>query len=80
MEYINKQELFDALIKTEYDVGDYHKIGWSYEKIIDVVNHLPIYSCPPKGYDAYLWWDEDLQKWTVEPEDLDKLLGRKQNV
>lgn len=76
MEYINKQELLDALIQAEYDVSDYYENGWFYGKIIDMVNNFPTYSCPLKGYDAYLWWDEDLQKWTVEPEDLDKLLGR----
>ena len=76
MEFISKQELFDTLIETEYDAGDYHKLGWSYEKIIDVVNHLPTYRPVPVNCDKYLWWDEDLQKWTIEPEDLDKLLGR----
>lgn len=74
--FIDRDEFLDELICTEYNAGDYDKAGWTFDKIVEVLNRCPIYNCVPAGYDAYLWWNEDLQKWTIEPEDLNKLLGR----
>lgn len=45
--FIDRDEFLDELVCTEYNVWDYDKVSWTFDKIVEALNRCPVYKPVP---------------------------------